>query len=125
MFWLISFIILLAITVVPFPFKIYGYLSGKDDSPMIVKFEEMTNALFMSVGLFGFYGFISDRVYLTPLFWNGWLCVAIVWSLLPLFWSPKLDYATEMLGCYKMRLLAGVSSILYLPLLFAVYFYAN
>ena len=125
MFWLIFFIILLAITVVPFPFKIYGYLSDKDDSPMIVKFEEMTNSLFMSVGLFGFYGFISDRVYLTPLFWNGWLCVAIVWSLLPLFWSPKLDYATEMLGCYKMRLLAGVSSILYLPLLFAVYFYAN
>ena len=119
MFWLISFIILLTITVVPFPFKIYGYLSGKDDSPKLVKFEEITNALFMSVGLFGFYGFISDRVYLTPLFWNGWLCVAIVWSLLPLFWSPKLDYATEMLGCYKMRLLAAVSSILYLPLLYA------
>ena len=125
MFWLISFIILLAITVVPFPFKIYGYLSCKDDSPKIVKFEEITNALFMSLGLFAFYGFITDKVYLTPEFWNGWLCVAIVWSLLPLFWSPKLDYASEMLGRNNMRLLAAVSSILYLPLLFAVYFYAN
>ena len=124
MFWQVSFWILVALIVLPFPFKIFEYLSGKDKSPVIVKVEEITNAIFMALGLVAFHGFITGTVYLTPAFWKGWLVVAIAWSVLPIFWSPKLAYAAEIMGKNKMRVAAGISCILYLPLLFAVYFYA-
>lgn len=124
MFWHVSFWILVALIVLPFPFKVFEYVSGKDKSPRIVKVEEMSNAIFMALGLVAFHGFITDMVYLTPVFWQGWLVIGIVWSVLPIFWSPKLAYATEVMGKNKMRVVAGVSCILYLPLLLAVYFYA-
>ncbi|KKO49106.1 hypothetical protein VT06_07610 [Arsukibacterium sp. MJ3] len=124
MFWQVTFWILVALIVLPFPFKVFEYVSGKDKSPRIVKVEEVANALFMALCLVAFYGFIAGKAYLTPAFWQGWLFIAIVWSLLPIFWSPKLVYAAEVMGKNKMRLVAGVSCILYLPLLFAVYFYA-
>lgn len=114
----------MALIVLPFPFKVFEYLSGKDKSPVIVKVEEMANALFMALGLVAFHGFITDRVYLTPAFWKGWLIIAIAWSVLSTFWSPKLVYAAEVLGKNKMRMVAGISCIFYLPLLFAVYLYA-
>jgi hypothetical protein len=124
MFWQISFWVLVALIVLPFPFKVFEYVSGKDKSPWLVKAEEMANAFFMASGLVAFHGFITGKVYLTSAFWQCWLVVAIVWSVLPLFWSPKLAYAAEVLGKNKMRMLAGVSCLLYLPLFFAVYFYA-
>lgn len=124
MFWQISFWVLVAIVVLPLPFKVLGYISGRDKSPLIVKIEEMANALFLAVGLVAFYGFINNQVYLSSGFWQAWLFIAIAWSLLPIFWSPKLAYAAGVLGKNKVRLLAGLSCLLYLPLLFAVYFYA-
>ena len=124
MFWQISFWILVALIVLPFPFKVFEYASGKDKSPWIVKVEEVANALFMALGLVAFHGFISGKVYLTPAFWQGWLLIAVAWSILPIFWSPKLAYASEVMGKNKMRMLAGFSCLLYLPPLFAVYFYA-
>ncbi|MCK7458772.1 hypothetical protein [Idiomarina aminovorans] len=124
MFWQVSFWILVALIVLPLPFKVFEYVSGKDKSPRIVKVEEFSNAIFMALGLVAFHGFITDTVYLTPAFWQGWLVIAIVWSVLPNFWSPKLAYAAEVMGKNKMRVMAGASCILYLPLLLAVYFYA-
>lgn len=124
MFWQISFWVLVAVVVLPLPFKVLGYISGKDKSPLIVKIEEMANALFLTLGLVAFYGFINNRLYLSSGFWQAWLFIAVAWSLLPIFWSPKLAYAASVLGKNKVRLLAGLSCLLYLPLLFAVYFYA-
>jgi hypothetical protein len=124
MFWQVTFWILVALIVLPFPFKVFEYLSGKNQSPVIVKIEEIANAIFMALGLVAFHGFITGTVYLTPAFWKGWLVIAIAWSVLPIFWSPKLAYAAEIMGKNKMRVAASISCILYLPLLFAVYFYA-
>lgn len=124
MFWQVSFWILVALITLPFPFKVFEYLSGKDKSPVIVKVEEMANAIFMALGLVAFHGFITDTVYLTPAFWKGWLFITIVWSVLPIFWSPKLAYAAEVMGKNKMRIVAGVNCILSFSLLFAVYFCA-
>ena len=123
MFWQISFWILVVLIVLPFPFKIFEYISGKDESPLLVKVEEMANAMFMTLGLVAFHGFITGSVYLTPAFWKGWLLIAVAWSILPIFWSPKLAYATEVMGENKMRMVAGLSCVLYLPLFLAVYFY--
>ncbi|CCQ11700.1 hypothetical protein PALB_26010 [Pseudoalteromonas luteoviolacea B = ATCC 29581] len=91
---------------------------------MIVKVEEMANAMFMALGLVAFHGFISGTVYLTPAFWKGWLFIAIAWSVFPIFWSPKLAFAADVMGKNKMRIVAGVTCILYLPLLLAVSIYA-
>ena len=124
MFWEISFWILVAILILPLPFKVYGYLNGSDKSRAIVKIEEMANAAFLSVGLLAFYGFLNDEQFLTPVFWKAWLIIAILWSFLAMFWSPKLAYATEIMGKSKMRVAAVISLILISPLLFAVYLYA-
>jgi len=53
MFWQVSFWILVAIVALPFPFKVLGYISGRDKSPLIVKVEEMANTLFLALGCIG------------------------------------------------------------------------
>jgi hypothetical protein len=124
MFWQISFWLLVVILVLPFPFKVLGYINGSDDSKLSVKIEESANAIFMSIGLFAFYGYINDQIYLNPMFWQVWLIIGVLWSIFAIFWSPKLAYATELMGKNKMRIAAGVGCVLYIPLFLAVYFYA-
>ena len=124
MFWQISFWLLVVILVLPFPFKVFGYIKGTDDSALSVKVEESANAIFMSIGLVAFYGYINDQVYLTQTFWQVWLLIGVVWSIVAIFWSPKLTYATEVMGKNKMRVAAATGCVLYIPLFLAVYFYA-
>ncbi|WP_415228043.1 hypothetical protein [Psychromonas sp.] len=124
MFWQISFWLLVVILVLPFPFKVLGYIKGADDSKLSVKIEESANAIFMSIGLFAFYGYINDQIYLNSTFWQVWLIIGVLWSIFAIFWSPKLAYATELMGKNKMRIAAGIGCFLYIPLFLAVYFYA-
>ena len=124
MIWQIYFWLLVVLLLVPFPFKLIDYATGKDKSPLLVKIEEMAFALFTAIGLLALYGLITDQVYLSPLFWQIWLLIAVVWSISPIFWLAKLAYATEILGKSRMRIFAAFSCLLYLPLLLAVYFYA-
>ncbi|QSX32305.1 hypothetical protein JYB87_11015 [Shewanella avicenniae] len=124
MFWQIWFWLLVALFVLPFPFKIYEYATGKDDSPLEVKVEEMANLLFSAIGLIGYYGYIQQQSYLSPTFWEVWLVVGILWSLLSLFWSPKLAYGTQIHGARRMRWLMAISTLIVLPLYIAVYRYA-
>ncbi|QSX37231.1 hypothetical protein [Shewanella sedimentimangrovi] len=123
--WQISFWILAAILVLPLPFKLLGYFSGKDDSPVWVKLEELANAGFMALGLLAFHGFIEQTPYLTPGIWAGWLVLALLWSLASLFWSPKLRYAADLLGVKHMRVLAAFSTLLFAPLFVAVWLYIS
>ncbi len=124
MLWQISFWLLVVILVLPFPFKLYGYFNGSDKSALIVKIEESVNAIFMSIGLIAFYGYLNNQVYLNQSFWKMWLLIGVIWSIVAIFWSPKLAYATEVMGKNKMRVAAGVGCVLYLPLFLAVYYYA-
>ncbi|KFZ38706.1 hypothetical protein HR45_04600 [Shewanella mangrovi] len=124
MFWQMCFWLLAALIILPLPFKLYEYATGKDDSPRIVKIEEMTNALFLGIGLIAFYGFIHQQLFLSKTFWQAWLVIAVVWSILSLFWSPKLNYATQVLGKKGMYIGAIIGVIITLPLLIAVYLYA-
>ena len=124
MFLKISFWLIAAILILPFPFKVYEHISGKDDSPKIVKIEEISNAIFMGTGLVGFYGFMNDIEFINPTFWKVWFIVAVLWSLSSFFWSPKLAYAKDILGKNKMRIAALVGVVISLPMLIAVYYYA-
>ena len=123
MLWHLSFWLLVVLIVIPLPFKIYEYLSGKDKSPLIVKIEEMSNAIFTAIGLIAFYGFLNNESYLFPAFWEVWLIIAVLWMILPIFWSPKLDHARKIMGAKKTGFWIAFSCALHLPLLLAVYFY--
>ncbi|MFC4700337.1 hypothetical protein ACFO4O_09230 [Glaciecola siphonariae] len=124
MFWEVFFWLNTALLVLPFPFKVYGYVKGTDTSPRKVKIEEMGNAIFMALGLIPFFGFISEKS-VGPLYlWKIWLIIAVGLSILSIFRSPKLSYAKEKIGKTQTVIVSIFSSLFFLPMLVAVYFYA-
>ncbi|WP_226662375.1 hypothetical protein [Microbulbifer aggregans] len=125
MFWTMSFWILALIMIVPIPFKFIGYWSGKDTSPVSVKIEETTNAVFMALGLVAFYGFISGSQPDHPNIWYAWLAITVAWSVISMFWSAKIKYAEEVMGKTKMRVALGIGVVVFSPMLVAVYLYAS
>jgi hypothetical protein len=119
-FWL-SALLLLA----PLPFKIYGYLTGRDTSPTKVRIEEMANSLFLSLGLIAVYGYAYQVSVGSAVLWYFWFAVAVAWSLSAMLWSAKLERVRSLVGTRTMRILAGVSTMLMLPLFIGVYLYAS
>lgn len=124
MFFEVWFWLLCALIVLPLPFKVYEYISGKDKSSTIVKMEEIFNALFLSIGLIGFYGYLNNESYLFSEFWFGWLFISMFLSIISIFWSPKLKYASDIMGNKKMKIMATIGLVFYLPLYFVIYQYA-
>lgn len=124
MFWHVSFWLLVVIILIPLPFKVYGYLTGKDKSSFSVKLEECINTTFMSFGLIAFYGFIHQQKFLNDSVWQIWLIIGGLWSVFAIFWSPKLSFAQDVIGRNKVKLLALLSSALYMPMFIAIYLYA-
>lgn len=124
MFLQIWFWLLCALIILPLPFKIYEYISARDKSPFIVKVEEMLNALFLSVGLIAFYGYLNNELYLFPKFWLIWLILSIAISVVSIFCSPKLKYASKVMGKNNTKVFVAMGITLYLPLYFVVYQYA-
>lgn len=122
--WEVLFWVLLILLVVPFPFKLIGYLKGSDNSKTIVKVEESLNALFFSFGLIALYGFNNQIQFFNAAIWQVWVIIAIAWSVISVIWSPKIAYANEVMGRNKTRVLVAISTLLYAPLVFAVYLYA-
>lgn len=122
--WEVLFWVLLILLVVPLPFKLIGYLKGSDNSKTIVKVEESLNALFFSFGLIALYGFNNQIQFFNAAIWQVWVIIAIAWSVISVIWSPKIAYANEVMGRNKTRVLVAISTLLYAPLVFAVYLYA-
>ncbi|MDO9451657.1 MAG: hypothetical protein Q7J29_02235 [Stagnimonas sp.] len=125
MWWQIYFWLLVAVLILPFPFKLWGYFTGKDKSSTLVKVEETSNACFLSIGLIGLYGYIHNVDVGPAAVWYLWLCIGLGWSVLALFWSAKLTHAANVLGLKRARIIAGFSTLLLLPMLFAIYSYAS
>ncbi len=96
--WPIAFWIPVALIVIPYPFKMHGYFTGKDTSPISVKIDESVTVLLAWIGLIGFYGFIYEQQYFSPTFWYVWLVVMICITFTSFLWSPKMEYAKELLG---------------------------
>jgi hypothetical protein len=125
MAWIIYFWAIAAVLVLPLPFKVIEYISGKDKSPMSVKIEEMTNAVFFFVGLVGLYGFVYNVDYLSPLFWRIWIVLAVVLSIAAIFWSPKLKYAVNVMGKTRTRIVVGIGSLAFVPMLVGLFIYSS
>ena len=122
--WKIYFWLVAALLLLPLPFKIFEYITGRDGSPRIVKIEEMTNAAFFAVGLVGLYGYVYKQQFLAPSFWKIWVVLAVVISITALFWSPKLTYAVATMGQSNVRLVLAAGSLFLLPMLVGIWRYA-
>ena len=122
MAWTIYFWAIAAWLVIPVPFKIAGYVSGKDESPTSAKIEEAFNSVFFLLGLVGLYGFVYDVHLLTPAFWKAWVVLAVVITAVGLIWlSPKIRHATAVMGTSRVRVLVGVSFLVLAPMLVGVW----
>lgn len=126
MFWKIMFWLTFMLLVLPFPFKLAEMISGKDQRAFAVKFEEMANAVFLSIGLIAFWQFAySMGTSSHPLFWYLWLGIAIIWSIVAMFKSAKLGYGVEQVGKKATVIMACFSTLFFLPMLVAVFRYAG
>ena len=123
--WQIAFWLSLAMFVLPFPFKVYGYVNGSDKSPLRVKIDESISVVLSCIGLLGFYGYLYGGTFLTPVVWYIWMIIMTAGSLTALWWSPKMEYAKEILGQRKFMMLYWFSLVFYIPMLWAVYSYAS
>jgi len=124
MAWVVYFWLVAALLLLPLPFKIFEYVTGKDSSPTIVKAEEMLNAAFFSVGLVGLYGFAYQQPLLTPTFWKLWVVLAVLISISGLFWSPKLKYGLGVMGKLRTRLVLAIGTLFLLPMLVGIWHYS-
>jgi hypothetical protein len=115
--WTIYLWAIAALLVLPLPFKIAEYILGKDKSPKAVKIEEMANAVFFFVGLVGLYGFVYHVDILGQVFWRTWVVLAIALSIAGMIWSPKLKYATLVLGKTRARVVIATGFLAFVPML--------
>ena len=125
MMWKIYFWLVAALIVLPLPFKIFEYATGRDHSPTIVKVEEMLNGAFFSIGLVGLHGFAYQQPSpLAPTLWSVWVVLAIALSVAGLFWSPKLKYGVGVMGKLKTRVVLAVGTLCLLPMLVGIALYS-
>ncbi|MCG9737409.1 hypothetical protein L1D32_04445 [Shewanella insulae] len=124
-FWLIMFWSTAAYLFIPFPFKVGALVMGKDKRPVAAVIEEQAHAIFHFLGLFAFWGYVyNDNSAANPLLWYGWLVIAILWSVVALFKSAKIDYAVSQIGPKATKALCLVGMLLLLPMYIAVFEYA-
>ena len=121
MAWTVYFWLVAALLLVPLPFKVAGYISGKDASPKSVKIEEMANLVFFLFGLVGLYSYVYAVQLLTPTVWKTWVVVSVLISVAGLIWSPKLKYAVDVMGKVRTRIAIAVGFIALVPMLVGVW----
>jgi hypothetical protein len=121
MVWKVYFWLLAAFFVLPLPYKLWEYATGRDASPRGIKVEEMANAGFFILGLPALYGFAYASAGYAPWLWKGWVAVAVVLSIGGLFWSPKIRYAQSVMGPGPTRAILAVGSLALVPMLVAVW----
>ncbi|WP_123421773.1 hypothetical protein [Gallaecimonas pentaromativorans] len=126
MFWKIMFWATALLLILPFPFKIGAIALGKDKRPLSVKIEELSNAVFLSIGLIAFWHYAySNEISTIPLFWYSWLFIAVAWSIFAVFKSSKLNYAQEQIGTKATIVVSALSTVFFVPMLVAVFNYAG
>ena len=121
MAWTIYFWTVASLLLLPLPFKVAGYLSGKDASPKAVKVEEMANVAFFLFGLVGLYSYVYGADLLSAVVWKTWVVLAAVISSVGMFWSPKLKYASDVMGKARTRAAVTVGFLVFIPMLVGVW----
>jgi hypothetical protein len=123
--WKIYFWVIAAALVLPLPWKLYEFSAGRDPSPRRVKVEEIANAALMMLGLPALYAFAYGLPTRAPVAWMAWVVVGVVLSIVGLAWSPKVRYAESVMGVARTRMVMALGTIVYAPMLFAVWRYAQ
>jgi len=121
MAWTVYFWLVAALLLVPLPFKVAGYVTGKDASPRPVKVEEMANLAFFLFGLAGLHSYVYATQLLTPMIWKTWVVLSVVISVAGMIWSPKLKYAVDVMGKARTRIAIAVGFVALLPMLVGVW----
>ena len=122
--WQVYFWFLAVSLVLPLPFKLHAYATGRDPSPTAVKIEEMANLALALVGLAGLFGLAYGHEFGTAWLWRGWVVLELALSLLVFTGTPKLRYAESVMGVRRTRITMAVGTALLLPLLVGVWHYA-
>jgi hypothetical protein len=125
MAWKLYFWLIAAALVLPLPWKLYEFATGRDPSPRRVKVEEIANAGLMILGLPALFGFAYGLPTYAPVAWMAWVVLGIVLSFVGLAWSPKVRYAESVMGVARTRMVMALGTIAYAPMLFAVWRYAQ
>jgi len=124
MAWKIYFWAVAVLLLGPLPIKLVLYALGKGKNPRAVMVEEVANGAFFAIGMVGLYGFVTHTPLLVPLFWRAWVVLAVVVSLGSLWWSPKIRHADAVLGRTLTRVVIAVGSLVFIPMLVALWQYA-
>jgi hypothetical protein len=123
--WKIYFWLVAAALLLPLPYKLFEYATGRDASPRGIKVEEMANAAFFILGLPALYGFAYASAGYASWLWKAWVVVAVVVSIGGLVWSPKIRYARSVMGPGPTRAILAVGSLALVPMLVAVWRFAQ
>ena len=119
--WIVYFWVIAVLLIAPLPFKIAGYVRGRDDSPRAVKIEEMLNAAVFLVGLVGLYGYAYQVNLPGPSIWRACVVFAALLSVGSLLWSPRLAYVALRLGTVGARVVIGLGFLAFAPMLVGVW----
>ena len=122
--WKLYFWAITAFLLLPLPYKLWEYATGRDASPRAIKVEEMANAAFFILGLPALYGFAHGSAGYAPGWWKAWVVVAVLVSIGGLVWSPKVRYAKSVMGPGLTRVVLAVGSLALAPMLVAVWRFA-
>lgn len=122
-FWIISFWFICTIFILPVPFRIYMYASGKVTLPKSVIIDESFATLVGLLGCVGMYGYVYKIPIYNQLVWQLFFVVYIVYSIAIIFISPKLKMISDLAGRRKQQILIVAVLLITLPLPVALYFY--
>jgi len=121
MAWKVYFWLLAAALVLPLPYKLYEYATGRDPSPRAVKVEEMANAALMLLGLPALYAFAHGLPAYAPMLWQGWVVLVVVASIAGLAWSPKVRHGEAVMGAARTRIVMAIGTLAFVPMLYGVW----
>jgi hypothetical protein len=120
MAWKIYFWAMAAFLVLPLPWKLWEYATGRDASPRRVKVEEMANLALMLLGLPALYAYAFGLPTVAPALCQAWVAVAVLASIAGVFWSPKVRQAEAVMGAGRARMVMAIGALAFVPMLVAV-----
>jgi hypothetical protein len=123
--WKIYFWVIAAFLLLPLPYKLHEYATGRDTSARGIKIEEMANAVFFIAGLPALYGFAWHTPGHASWRWKGWVVAAVALSIAGPLWSPKLRYASAVMGVARTRIVIALGTLAFVPMLVAVFRFAS
>lgn len=123
MIWVISFWFIFILLILPIPFRVFMYISGKVSIPTPVIIDESIASVIALLGCVGMYGYVYKVAMFTQLLWQVFFVVFVVYSVTIIIYSPKLKLVSDLTSRNKQRILIVVTTLITFPLPLSLYFY--